>query len=119
MRITLWLDSDIIDTPKRYGKNKLTCYVDILQSGSGRFHNQFKGGVNLHGYLLNFYGISVKPKKWSVKLIFHFTHLALVNWWLCYCEDCRVADHQRENIVYLLDFRLEVEKALIKCSRNH
>lgn len=60
----------------------------------------------------------MKTKKWSVKVIFHFTDLALVNSWLNYKEDTKEAGCTKSQVLHLLDFRMQVAEALIRGSQD-
>ncbi|KAH9378716.1 hypothetical protein HPB48_006100 [Haemaphysalis longicornis] len=60
----------------------------------------------------------MKTKKWSVKVIFHFTDVALVKSWLNYKEDTKQAGYTKNQVLHLLDFRMQVVEALIRGSQE-
>lgn len=106
-----------VDTTKRYDK-KQKKYVQVERPACVRFYNNHKGGVDLNDFLISLYRIRMKTKKWSVKVIFHFTDLALVNSWLNYKEDTKEAGYTKSQVLHLLDFRMQVAEALIRGSQD-
>lgn len=106
-----------LDSTKRYDK-KQKKYVEVERPASVRLYNKHKGGVDLNDFLVSLYRIKLKTKKWSVKVIFHFTDLALVNSWLNYKQDCKKAGCEKSQVLCLLDFRMQVAEALIKGSQE-
>lgn len=106
-----------VDTTKRYDK-KQKKYVEVERPACVRFYNNHKGGVDLNDFLISLYRIRMKTKKWSVKVIFHFTDLALVNSWLNYKEDTKEAGYTKSQVLHLLDFRMQVAEALIRGSEE-
>ncbi|KAL3225903.1 hypothetical protein MRX96_025375 [Rhipicephalus microplus] len=106
-----------VDTTKRYDK-KQKKYVEVERPACVRFYNNHKGGVDLNDFLISLYRIRMKTEKWSVKVIFHFTYLALVNSWLNYKEDTKEAGYTKSQVLNLLDFRMQVAEALIRGSEK-
>ncbi|KAH9364194.1 hypothetical protein HPB48_007581 [Haemaphysalis longicornis] len=60
----------------------------------------------------------MKTKKWSVKVIFDFTDVALVNSWLNYKVDTKQAGYTENQVLHLLDFTMQVAEALIRGSQE-
>lgn len=63
-----------MDSTKRYDKKQK--YVQVERPASVWLYNKHKGGIDVNHFM---HRIKIKSKKWSVKVIFHFTDLALVN----------------------------------------
>lgn len=57
-------------------------YTEIKRPDIVKKFNEGKGGVDLIYRLINHYGIHIKSRKWTLRMIAHTLNLALVNSWL-------------------------------------
>lgn len=70
------------------------------------------GGVDNCDQMLEYYRTFFKTRKWTVKVIFHFIDLAVVNSWSVYRKDCRSNKKKRSETMDLLEFRLALAETL-------
>src|SRR5258705_6322049 len=73
------------------------------------------GGVDLVDRMRSFYPMRARTKKWTVRTIFHFLDLDVVNGWLEYREDHSAAS-QKKDIMQLYHFKMDVAERLIEAS---
>lgn len=95
------------DTCKRWDK-KLKRYVTISRPCVIREYNSKMGGVDLVDRMMSYYRMSGRTKKWTLRMLMHFTDLALANSWLLYRKDLTVNGTPKKNIMQFLEFRMEV-----------
>lgn len=74
------------------------------------------GGVDKMDFLLSLYRISIRSKKWTLKIFDHFIDLAICNSWLEYKIDCEKNQIKAKDIMDLLAFRNDISDALITFS---
>ena len=72
------------------------------------------GGVDLVDMLVSLYRISIRSKKYYLKIVFHFIDLSIVNGWLLYRRHCLQLRLHTNEIRSLLQFRVEIAEALLK-----
>ncbi|KAL3198345.1 hypothetical protein MRX96_044384 [Rhipicephalus microplus] len=87
-------------------------YIDVQSPAVVRRYNAFMEGVDVCDQLLEYYRISIKTKKWTLKVSLHVVDLSIVNAWMQYREDCRRNGAQRRDTMDLLQFRLAIGEAL-------
>ncbi|XP_057693808.1 piggyBac transposable element-derived protein 3-like [Corythoichthys intestinalis] len=95
------------DTCQRWDK-KLKRHVTISRPFVIREYNSKMGGVDLVDRMMSYYRMSVRTKKWTLRMLMHFTDLALANSWLLYRKDLTLNDTPKKNIMQFLQFRMEV-----------
>ena len=66
--------------------------------------------------LISLYRISIRSKKYYIKIIFHLIELSIVNAWLLYRRHCHQSRLPKKEILSLLQFRVEVAEALLRPS---
>ncbi|CAL9691204.1 unnamed protein product [Knipowitschia caucasica] len=66
------------------------------------------GGVDLMDRMMSYYRMSGRTKKWTLRMIMHFTDLALANSWFLYRKDHTVRGTEKKNIQKFLEFRMDV-----------
>ncbi|KAF3697416.1 Chimeric ERCC6-PGBD3 protein Chimeric CSB-PGBD3 protein [Channa argus] len=71
------------------------------------------GGVDLADRMINYYRMSTRTKKWTMRMLMHFTDLALANSWLLYCKDLSICGTPKNSIVQFLEFLMEVARTLL------
>lgn len=78
------------------------------------------GGIDKMHFLVSLYRINIKSRKWTLRMIFHFVDVCVINSWLAYQRHCNsksVAEKERLNF---LSFRSDLAEALKKvtCCKN-
>uniref|UniRef100_A0A671XXE1 Si:ch211-255f4.7 n=1 Tax=Sparus aurata TaxID=8175 RepID=A0A671XXE1_SPAAU len=89
-------DTQPEDTCQRWDK-KLKRYVTVSRPNIICEYNSKMGGVDLVDRMMSYYRMSVRTKKWTLRMLMHFTDLALANSWLLYRKDltvCELADDE-------------------------
>ncbi|CAL9689322.1 unnamed protein product [Knipowitschia caucasica] len=71
------------------------------------------GGVDLVDRMMSYYRMSVRTKKWTLRMLMHFTDLALANSWLQYCKDLTACSTPKKSIMQFLEFRTEVAQTFV------
>ncbi|KAL1249404.1 hypothetical protein QQF64_020409 [Cirrhinus molitorella] len=66
------------DTCQRWDK-KMKQYVTVLRPSIVREYNNKMGGVDLMDRMISYYRMSTRTKKWIMRMVMHFTDLALAN----------------------------------------
>ncbi|KAG7500881.1 hypothetical protein JOB18_032661 [Solea senegalensis] len=124
MCVVKWYDNKLVlmmsvvhvtqpeDTCQRWDK-KLKRYVTISRPSIIREYNSKMGGVDLVDRMMSYYSMSVRTKKWALRMIMHFTDLALANSWLLYRKDLTVCGTPKKSIMQFLEFRMEVAKTFL------
>ncbi|KAI4818153.1 hypothetical protein KUCAC02_011513, partial [Chaenocephalus aceratus] len=87
------------DTCQRWDK-KLKQYLTVSRPSIVREYNLKMGGVDLIDRLISYYRMSARTKKCTMRMLMHFTDLALANSWLLY----RKYLHQRRASCSSLSF---------------
>lgn len=105
-------DAQPEDTCQRWDKEQKQ-YVSIRRSSIVCEYNNKMGGVDLTDRMISYYRISVRTKKWTLRMLRHFTDVALANSWLLYHQDQTVHGTPRKGIMQFLEFRMEVAKTLL------
>ncbi|XP_040072993.1 piggyBac transposable element-derived protein 2-like [Ixodes scapularis] len=121
--VTRWMDNRVVtlasnfvaveneETARRWSKAD-KCFLDIKRPAVVGAYNRSMGGVDKVDFLVALYRTTIRSRKWTLRMIFHFMNLAVVNAWLEYRKD---ADRQLilpTKQLDLLDFTLGVIKAL-------
>ncbi|XP_040064051.1 piggyBac transposable element-derived protein 2-like [Ixodes scapularis] len=121
--VTRWMDNRVVtlasnfvaveneDTARRWSKAD-KCFLDIKRPAVVGAYNRSMGGVDKVDFLVALYRTTIRSRKWTLRMIFHFMNLAVVNAWLEYRKD---ADRQLilpTKQLDLLDFTLGVIEAL-------
>ena len=90
--------------------------VDCLQIVKA--YNENMGGVDLANVFLALYLISVKTKRWFIKVFWYLVDIAKVNDWILYKRHrVQLSIPQKEKKT-LLDFSCELAESLIKASKT-
>uniref|UniRef100_A0A674PFF5 PiggyBac transposable element-derived protein 3-like n=2 Tax=Takifugu rubripes TaxID=31033 RepID=A0A674PFF5_TAKRU len=69
------------DICQRWDK-KQKKYVSVSRPCIVREYNMKMGGVDLIDRMISYYRMSSRTKKWTIRMLMHFTDLALANSWL-------------------------------------
>uniref|UniRef100_A0A8C1ND68 Si:ch211-255f4.7 n=1 Tax=Cyprinus carpio TaxID=7962 RepID=A0A8C1ND68_CYPCA len=89
------------DTCQRWDK-KQKQYVSIRRPSIVREYNNKMGGVDLTDRMFSYYRMSVRTKKWTLRMLMHFT----------------VRSTPRKGIMQFLEFRMEVAKTFLAQHNN-
>ncbi|KAK7131869.1 hypothetical protein R3I93_018436 [Phoxinus phoxinus] len=69
---------------------------------------------------MSYYRKSVRTKKWTIRMLMHFTDLALVKSWLLHRRDNQENGTSRKSILKFLEFRMVVAQVFLsKCGVLH
>ncbi|KAF3832191.1 hypothetical protein F7725_025856 [Dissostichus mawsoni] len=100
------------DTCQRWDK-KLKQYVTVSRPSIVREYNLKMGGVDLIDRMISYYRMSARTKKWTMRMLMHFTDLALANSWLLYRKDLAICASPKKSIMQFLEFRTEMATTLL------
>ena len=91
------------DTCQRWDK-KLKRYVTVSRPNIICEYNSKMGGFDLVDRMMSYYRMSVRTKKWTLRMLMHFTDLALANSWLLYRKDLTVCGTPKKSIMQFACF---------------
>ncbi|KAI4801215.1 hypothetical protein KUCAC02_000139 [Chaenocephalus aceratus] len=100
------------DTCQRWDK-KLKQYVTVSRPSIVPEYNLKMGGVDLIDRMISYYRMSARTKKWTMRMLMHFTDLALANSWLLYRKDLAICAAPKKSIMQFLEFRTEMATTLL------
>lgn len=95
------------------GQKKNLKKVDVERPNCVKNYNIFMEGVDLYDRMIALYRMKSRTNKWTIRTIFHFVDMAIVNSWILYKIDCESKNITKKKIMSLLDFRFEVARSLI------
>ena len=124
-----WLDNSCVHIATNFvgidplGKIERWCTDDKVrkQIQSHRiilFYNEGMGGVDLCDMLISLYRITLKTRRWYIKIFWHCIDIAKVNAWLLYKQHCKEQGIGRRNQLSLLKFILKIADTLIHSNRQ-
>ncbi|XP_037048670.1 piggyBac transposable element-derived protein 2-like, partial [Bradysia coprophila] len=76
-------------------------------------YNLNMGGVDLMNQMISYYRISIRSKKWTLRMITHFIDFAIVNSWIEYKNDCEKEEIPKRQVMDLLAFRMKLANQLV------
>ncbi|XP_063749777.1 piggyBac transposable element-derived protein 3-like [Eleginops maclovinus] len=97
------------DQCRRWSK-KDKIYVTVTRPSVVREYNTNMGGVDR---MISYYRMGVRTKKWTVRMLMHFTDLALANSWILYRKDCQERGTPRKAFMQFLEFRMVVAQVFL------
>lgn len=100
------------DTANRYDKATQQ-KVNISRPQIVRDYNINMGGVDLMNQMISYYRITIRSKKWTLRMVTHFIDFAIIQSWIEYKIDCKRAGMQSKEIMDLLAFRMKLAKQLV------
>ncbi|KAM3836150.1 piggyBac transposable element-derived protein 3 [Diretmus argenteus] len=100
------------DTCQRWSK-KEKHYMTVRRPCIVREYNAKMGGVDLSDRMMSYYRMSVRTKKWTIRMLMHFMDLALANSWLLYRRDNQENGTPRKAIMKFLEFRMDVAQVFL------
>jgi len=109
---TNFITSGEVEIIKRWDKkNKL--YVEIERPEIITLYNKSMGGVDKIDQLISTYRTFIKSKKWTLRLIVHAFDMLIANCWIQYLKDAKYFNIQKNKILVLLYFRLQLANEII------
>lgn len=107
--------SQPVHNVKRYEKTKRE-YVYIPRPCIVASYNESMGGVDLLDRYIAYYRISMRTKKWPVRVFFHFIDVAIANSWITYNRDQEMLFVPKKKRMDLLDFKVYIAESLSGCA---
>jgi hypothetical protein len=122
--VVKWLDNKIThlasnfvgigekDLVKRWCK-KDKKFIDVERPEVVRKYNHAMGGVDLLDQRMSYYRTFIKSKKWTLRMIFHASDLAVVQAYREYQTDNTLLDIPKNKQLTLLQFRRQLAESLV------
>ncbi|KAH6933982.1 hypothetical protein HPB50_019370 [Hyalomma asiaticum] len=88
--------------------------VDVTQPDVVKKYNANMGGVDLIDRYISYYRISLRTRKWTVRVFAHFLDLACCNSWIEYQRDCERALTPKKERLDLLEFKSNIANVFLK-----
>jgi Transposase IS4 len=95
------------DKCRRWSKKDKN-YIEVQRPFVIQQYNLLMGGVDMCDRMISYYRMDARTCKWTIRTIFHFFDLAIVNAWIGYREDEIANGTPRKKIMQLMDFRITV-----------
>lgn len=92
------------DLVKRWYK-KDKHFIEVERPEVVRKYNHVMGGVNLLNQLMSYYRTFIKSKKWTIRMIFNASDLAVVQAYREYQVDSEALSIPKNKKLSLLNFR--------------
>ncbi|KAH7977052.1 hypothetical protein HPB52_023234 [Rhipicephalus sanguineus] len=86
--------------------------ANLKKRAAARHESYRRQAAAVFAHLHQYYRISIKTKKWTLKVSLHMVDLSIVNAWMQYRKDCSRNGAQRLDTMDLLHFRLAIGEAL-------
>uniref|UniRef100_A0A3Q3QJ73 PiggyBac transposable element-derived protein domain-containing protein n=1 Tax=Monopterus albus TaxID=43700 RepID=A0A3Q3QJ73_MONAL len=106
------------DVCQRWSK-KDKQYVSVMRPSIVREYNTKMGGVDLTDRMMSYYRMSVRTKKWTIRMLMHFLDLALANSWLLYRQDNTLCGTPKRDMMQFLQFRMTVNAHPLQQGSRH
>jgi hypothetical protein len=106
-----FLSDNAQDLVKRWSK-KDAAFIDVARPEIVKFYNRSMGGVDKHDFLISLYRTAIKSRKWTLRIIFHYFNMAIINSWLEYKRDATALGIPLKNQMDLLDFTFDIAETL-------
>lgn len=79
-------------------------------------YNKYMGGVDLMDSFLGRNHITIRSKKWYLRIFFHLLDLAVINAWVIYRKNAMERNHHKKNLLTMSQFRNEL--AFVLCNKG-
>ena len=76
-------------------------------------YNSLMGGVYLSDRMMSYYRMDARTCEWTIRTVFHFVDLAIVNAWIGYRQDAKAKGILQKDILQLMDFRMEIAQTYL------
>lgn len=100
------------DTALRFDKSSKQ-KISINRPQIVREYNINMGGVDLMNQMISYYRISIRSKKWTLRMIAHFIDFTIVQSWNEYRIDCEKSAIPKRQVMDLLAFRMRLADQLV------
>lgn len=100
------------DTCQQWSKEDRK-YVTVIRPSVVREYSTNMGGVDLSDRMRSCYRMSVRTKKWTIRMLMDFTNLALLNSWLLYRQDIQENKNPSKANMKFLEFRMVVAQVFL------
>lgn len=101
------------DTARRCS-NINKCFVEVKRPAIVKAYNCSMRGVDKTDFLVALNCTTIRPRKWTLRMIFHFLNMSVAYAWLEYRCDADTQGLASAKQLDLLDFTLKVIEALAK-----
>ncbi|KAG0422069.1 hypothetical protein HPB47_002092 [Ixodes persulcatus] len=101
-------------TCKRWSKEEHK-KVDVARPAVVAQYNINMGGIDLMNRYISYYRISLRTKKWTIRLFARFLDMAVCNAWVQYLRDFELEDREGKKLS-LIDFKVDVAETLIRAN---
>ena len=115
MLCSTFVDINPIDKCRRWSKERKT-YVEVDRPSIVRVYNCHMGDVDLSDMIISLYCISIRSKRWYLRILYYLIDLSLANGWLLYRR--HLIQKGLKRYLPFLDFRTEVADELIKVGKS-
>ena len=88
------------DEVRRWDKKEKK-YIFIKRPAIVRYYNISMGGVDKSDFLIALYRTFIRSKKWTLRVIFHYFNLGVINAWLEYQRDMKNSGMKKKKWIYL------------------
>lgn len=105
------------DTAQRFDKTTQR-KITIERPQVVRDYNLNMGGVDLMNQLISYYRITIRSKKWTLRMITHFIDFAIIQSWIEYKIDCKTSEIPQRQVMDLLAFRMKLAEQLVYFKRT-
>lgn len=103
-----------IQTTTRYDRKK-NRRVTINCPNIIKEYNKHMGGVDLIDSFIGRHKITMKSKKWYMRIFFHLIDITVVNSWILYRKVCKLNGEVPKT---LPDYRIELAESLCRCDSS-
>ena len=93
-------------------------HIEVQRPSIVGEYNRHMGGIDLLDFLMSRYKITMKSKKWVIKLFFSFCDMIMVMSWLLYKRNVTTAFGSEFKTMDLLQFRSAAAEALCKTGED-
>ena len=93
-------------------------HIEVQRPSIVGEYNRHMGGIDLLDFLMSRYKITMKSKKWYIKLFFSFCDMIMVMSWLLYKRNVTTAFGSEFKTMDLLQFRSAAAEALCKTGED-
>ena len=88
------------DEVRRWDKKEKK-YIFIKRPAIVRYYYISMGGVDQSDFLIALYRTFIRSKKWTLRVIFHYFNLGVINAWLEYQRDMKNSGMKKKKWIYL------------------
>lgn len=117
MFLSTYVGVEPVEKIDRYDR-KIKTKVTIDCPSVVKHYNKHMGGVDLLDSLIGRYKITMRSKKWYIRIFYHLLDLSVINAWILYKRVHLGKGVSTTNILSLADFRSEVSMVLCQMGES-